>query len=188
MLNNLVKKHKNISMVLCGHECSEYVKQISATGEAGNTILQFLVDGQGVDDDFRNTKNGHAGLVAMFYFSADGKKVTTEYYSTIREQYLHDEGNTKTYDVNVVSVPQNVKDFYTVRHSAAETDYSSKDWADISTAADTAKQAMISGDATALNSATAALKSVINSKPKIDRATLNAALAAAEETLSGMLK
>ena len=180
MLNNLVKKHKNISMVLCGHECSEYVKQISATGDAGNTILQFLVDGQLVDDSFRNTKNGHAGLVAMFYFSADGKKVTTEYYSTLRDQYLHDADNTKTYNVNVVDVPQNVKEFYKLLHSVAEADYSVKDWSDISKAAEAAKHALLSGEAATLNAAAEAFKGVVSSKSKLDRSALNESLAKVE--------
>jgi len=180
MLNNLVKKHDNISMVLCGHECSEYVKQVSTTSEDGKNILQFLVDGQGVDRELQKQGRGHAGLVAMFYFSADGKKVTTEYYSTVREQYIHDAKNTKTYDVNVVSVPQIVKDAYKVIHSVSEADYSNADWAEISPALEAAKQTIATtADTTAINNATAALEASLVGKTKLDRSALNAALAAA---------
>ena len=181
MLENLVQQHENISMVLCGHECSEYVKQISTTGKNGNTVLQFLVDGQEVDRDLQKQGAGHAGLVAMFYFSADGKKVTTEYYSTIRKQYLHDEGNTKTYDVHVVDVPQNIKGIYQIMHSINEADYSANDWAEISTALEAAKQTIATTtDATALNNAAKDLQASLEGKAKLDRSALNAALEAAD--------
>ncbi len=178
MLHNLVKKHENISMVLCGHECSEYVKQISTTGDAGNTVLQFLVDGQGVDADLR-AENSHAGLVAMFYFSEDGKKVTTEYYSTIRDQYLHDGKNTNTYTVNTVSVPTEVKQFYALMHSLDSNDYSDIAWIHISNQLAQTKNIVLTSDsATERSAAVAALQTVVENA--IDRSELVDAIEDAE--------
>lgn len=79
----LVRKHANISLVLCGHDpCSQVV--VSQTeGDNGNIVTQMLVDGQSVD-----STDGRCGLVAILYFSEDGKNVTVEYYSTIREEYF----------------------------------------------------------------------------------------------------
>jgi len=179
MLNTLVKKHSNISMVLCGHECSEYVKQISATGEAGNNVLQFLVDGQGVDHDLR-AETGHAGLVAMFYFSEDGKKVTTEYYSTIREQYLHDFMNVNTYDVNTVTVPASVKTFYNLMHTLKASDFEAAAWNTISAKLASVKQVVItSKDINEIDREVAALQAVIEAA-NIDYSKLNRVIADAE--------
>ena len=146
MLNNLVKKHKNISMVLCGHECSEYIKQMSTTGDAGNTVLQFLIDAQKVDADLQAAGEGHSGTVAMFYFSKDGKKLTTEYYSTIREQYLHDSLNVNTYDVSVVEVPEAVKSFYTLMHSLDSKNYTAANWRKLQTKLAEVKQLVVTSN------------------------------------------
>ena len=179
MLENLVKKHSNISMVICGHECSEYIKQISATGEAGNSVLQFLVDGQDVDKKLHAAGDGLAGLVAMFYFSEDGSKVTTEYYSTYRDQYLHDTKNTNTYDVNVVSVPAEVTQFYTMMHSLDANDYSEAGWAAITDKLEEVKEVVVSSDdSTERTAAVAALQNVV--EEAIDRSELNEAIESAE--------
>ena len=180
MLNNLVKKHDNISMVLCGHECSEYVKQISTTTESGKTVLQFLVDGQGVDHDLRKEKS-HAGLVAMFYFSNDGKKVTTEYYSTIRDQYLHDAMNVNTYDVNTVEVPESVKTFYALMHSLDSKNYNSGAWAAISAKLEEVKQTVVTtSDMNEVDAAVASLQAVITATENLDYSNLAGAISAAE--------
>lgn len=79
----LVRKHENIVLVLCGHDpCSQLVVS-QTTGDHGNIVTQMLVDGQSVD-----STDGRCGLVAILYFSEDGKNVTVEYYSTIREEYF----------------------------------------------------------------------------------------------------
>ena len=83
MWNKLIKKHKNIVLVLSGHDPCDNVIMTQTKGENGNTVTQMLIDGQGVD-----AAQGASGLVAMLYFSEDGKKVSVEYYSTIKEQYF----------------------------------------------------------------------------------------------------
>ena len=180
MLNNLVKKHSNISMVICGHECSEYIKQISATGDAGNNVLQFLVDGQDVDKALDAAGDGLAGLVAMFYFSEDGKSVTTEYYSTIRNQYLHDDKNTNTYAVNVVEVSQPVQTFYSMMHTLDSSNYTTEEWAAISTQLEATRLVVIDKNSTddAIATAVSTLEEVV-AIAEIDYSELNAAISSA---------
>lgn len=101
MWNNLVKKHKNICMVLCGHECSDDILKVEGVGDHGNKIVQLLVDAQCVDRRLQQAGQGHAGIVAMLYFSEDGKTVSTEYYSTIREQYFKTE-NIYSFEIDLI--------------------------------------------------------------------------------------
>lgn len=97
MWENLVSKHSNIVLVMCGHVHSENVVISRKQGDKGNTVTQMLVDGQTLD----KTTEGGVGLVAMLYFSEGGSKVQVEYYSTIRgEWFLSD--NQFTFDLAVV--------------------------------------------------------------------------------------
>lgn len=80
----LVRKHENIVLVLCGHDSSAQLVLSQVKGDKGNTVSQLLIDGQGVED----SAEGSCGFVATLYFSEDGKDVTVEYYSTIKEKYF----------------------------------------------------------------------------------------------------
>lgn len=91
-----VKKHKNITMHFSGHRPSDNIVVSKAKGINGNTVTQILVDPQDVD-----AQRGAAGLVAMLYFSEDGKTVSTEYYSTIRDKFFLSENNL-TFTVDVI--------------------------------------------------------------------------------------
>ncbi len=91
----LVKKHDNIVLVLSGHDpCNNIIKREEA-GENGNNVVQMLIDPQGMD------WSDPLGMVAMFHFSEDGKTVQVEYYSTVKEQYYH-EDNQFTFTLNVI--------------------------------------------------------------------------------------
>ena len=96
--DKFVRKHKNIVLVLCGHDPYDYVRAVQSTGDHGNTITQLLIDGQGVD----LAQNG-MGLVATLYFSEDGRNLTIDYYSTIKKTHLMAENLTLTMDVVEVS-------------------------------------------------------------------------------------
>lgn len=109
MWNNLVKKHENICMVLCGHECSDLILKVDAVGDHGNKIVQLLIDTQDVDRRMQRAGLGHAGMVAMLYFSEDGKTVSTEYYSTIKEKYFMTE-NMYTFELDLVGDKDNGND------------------------------------------------------------------------------
>ena len=79
----LVSKHKNITMVISGHIPSDEIVVTQRKGDHGNTVTEILIDPQVVDKD-----RGACALVAMFYFSEDGKNLTIDYYSTARERYF----------------------------------------------------------------------------------------------------
>ncbi len=78
----LIRKHENIFMVLSGHIASDDVIMTEAKGDHGNTVYQFLIDPQDLDNSI-----GATGMVAILYFSEDGKNVAVEQYSTVRKQY-----------------------------------------------------------------------------------------------------
>ncbi|MBP3370691.1 MAG: metallophosphoesterase [Clostridia bacterium] len=79
----LMKRHENIVLVMSGHDPCDRVVMAQDKGKHGNTVTQLLIDPQGVD-----AAQGATGLVAMLYFSEDGKNVTLEYYSTVKEEYF----------------------------------------------------------------------------------------------------
>ena len=79
----LVRKHENIVLVLCGHDSCSQLVLAQTPGDNGNIVAQLLVNGQGVDDS-----EGASGLIAILYFSEDGKNVTVEYYSTVKNKYF----------------------------------------------------------------------------------------------------
>lgn len=93
----LVSKHSNIVLLLCGHTSGVDIVRRTDPGDNGNMVTQMMINPQEIDA----YTNGGAGMVAMFYFSEDGKNVQVRYYSTIREQYFLD--NTQfDFDLNVV--------------------------------------------------------------------------------------
>ena len=79
----LISQHKNITLVLSGHDPCDKVIMTQTKGVHGNIVTQMLIDPQGVD-----AAQGATGLVAMLYFSEDGKNVSVEYYSTVMEKYF----------------------------------------------------------------------------------------------------
>lgn len=83
MWEKLIKKHENIVLVISGHDPCSQIITTQTKGDNGNTVTQMLIDGQGVDSSL-----GGVGLVATFYFSEDGRDVTVDYYSTIKEKYF----------------------------------------------------------------------------------------------------
>ena len=96
MWEKFVKKHSNIVMVLSGHDPSAYVVVNQDKGEKGNVITQMLIDPQGVD------ASNLTGAVALLHFSADGSKVSVEYYATLQGAYYRSE-NQFDLEVEVVS-------------------------------------------------------------------------------------
>ena len=78
----LASKYENIYLVLSGHDPCSNVIVTQTRGAHGNVVTQMLIDPQGVD-----AAEGATGLVAMLYFSEDGKTLSVEYYSTVRDAY-----------------------------------------------------------------------------------------------------
>ncbi len=77
-----ISQYENIKLVLCGHIDCDNVQISEQIGVHGNTVKQILIDPQGMDKDI-----GPTGMVAMFYFSEDGRNVKLQYYSTVRDEY-----------------------------------------------------------------------------------------------------
>ena len=74
----LASQHKNIIMVLSGHDPNNDIVWRQDLGDNGNTVTQFLIDPQYLDQK----QDYKTGMVAMFYFSEDGSRVKVEYVST----------------------------------------------------------------------------------------------------------
>lgn len=95
MWDKLMKKHENIVLVLSGHDPCDNVVYAQDKGENGNLVTQMLVDPQGVDK-----AQGGVGLVTMLYFSADGKTMQVETYSTDKKAFFLEENQfTLTLDL-----------------------------------------------------------------------------------------
>ena len=90
--DKFVRKHPNICMVMSGHMTASDVVVSKKTGDYGNEITQILVDPQGLD-----TSSSPRGMVAMLYFSEDGKNVDVRYYSTITDKYRPNTSFTVSY-------------------------------------------------------------------------------------------
>ncbi len=99
--NKLVRKHENIVMVLSGHVDEDEIIVSERKGDSGNTVKQILIDPQTTDLAY---KEAGAGLVAMFYFSEDGKDVKVEYYSTILDKYYR-ENNQFSMSLDLIDEP-----------------------------------------------------------------------------------
>ena len=83
---NLIEKYENIDLVLCGHStCTGDNGPVykTVTGENGNKIVEMMINPQ----ELERAKLEAFGLVSMFYFGNDGKTITVEWYSTIRQAF-----------------------------------------------------------------------------------------------------
>lgn len=86
--NELVKHHENIVLVLSGHISDDRIVMKKSTGEKGNTITELLINPQGMDEGLSKAGDIPTAMVAMLYFSADGKSVDLRYYSTSKNTYF----------------------------------------------------------------------------------------------------
>ena len=93
----LVRRHENIVMVLSGHVAGNDVIKSEVYGDNGNKIIELLVNPQVLDDQCEGV-----GMVGMLYFSADGRTVDFEYYSTARDMYYR-EGSQFSFEMDRIS-------------------------------------------------------------------------------------
>ena len=82
MWEKCFSQHENVVMVLSGHDPWQHIAYRQDKGKNGNVVSQFLVDAQYVDRYI-----GSTAMVAMFYFSNDGKTLTVRYYSVAKDCY-----------------------------------------------------------------------------------------------------
>ena len=81
--DKFIKKHKNMFMVISGHYPSDDVLLKESIGEHGNTIMQFLVDAQGI------MMAGCESLVSMLTFDELNQKIYVNYESTTTRELFN---------------------------------------------------------------------------------------------------
>lgn len=87
MWEDYFSKYDNVVMIVSGHIGSDDIIMSQATGDNGNTVAQLLVNPQ--DLDYKLIQNGGqpTGMICLLNFSADGKTVQVEQYSTAYDQW-----------------------------------------------------------------------------------------------------
>ena len=77
----IVVKHDNVVLVLCGHVIASDIVKNEREGANSSAVTEILINPQSRDGQYKyDTK---AGMVAMLYFSNGGKDVRVEYISTV---------------------------------------------------------------------------------------------------------
>ena len=89
----VLRKHKNLVMVTCGHVDALNPVYSTKIGDHGNTVHQFLINPQGYDT--KEDENGSilkgkqdTGMVLYMNFSADCSKITFDNYATLLNKEL----------------------------------------------------------------------------------------------------
>lgn len=100
--DKFIRKYENIVMVISGHVPSEGIQVSEMVGDHGNSVKHILVDPQSIDGGAYETEGAALGMVAMFYFSDNGRTITTQYYSTVYDRYWKENGEL-TFTVNTIS-------------------------------------------------------------------------------------
>ena len=101
--DTIASKHKNVVMVLSGHSDGDDIQLLHSIGEQGNIVCQFMINAQYTDLTYDGT-----GIIAMFYFSEDGKNVQVRYYSTAKEKFFKDK-NQFNFEVAPAFVKMDVR-------------------------------------------------------------------------------
>ena len=94
--DNLISKHDNIVMVLCGHVGVDNIVRSTKVGDKGNTVTQIMINSQDLDAEI-----GSTGMLAFMYFSEDGQTVQLRQYSTVWDRYYGNASQT-TFAINVI--------------------------------------------------------------------------------------
>ena len=94
--DNLIKKHDNIVMVLCGHVGVDNIVKSTKVGEKGNTVTQIMINPQDLEAEI-----GSTGMLAFMYFSEDGKTVQLRQYSTVWDRYYGNASQT-SFEIPVI--------------------------------------------------------------------------------------
>ena len=74
--NQLVRRHKNVMMVVCGHLSSAYVGYRVDEADYGNRVHQMLVD-------YEKMKDGGCGFLRLLEFLPDKRTVQVRTYSPV---------------------------------------------------------------------------------------------------------
>ena len=94
--DELIRKHDNIVMVLCGHVGVDNIVNSTKMGDKGNTVTQIMINPQDLEAEI-----GSTGMLAFMYFSEDGKTVQLRQYSTVWDRYYGNESQT-SFEISVI--------------------------------------------------------------------------------------
>lgn len=158
MWDGFIKKHANITTVLCGHVSATDIVRRTHVGENGNVVQEIVVNPQDLDvlDNDGDGTTGKAGadaddmtgLVAIFYCAEDGTLLKTRYYSTLQGKFYGEENQI---DFSADVVPWGDKDgitftsdLHTVRDDITESPVSLE--AVVKRASGTGKEGFIVGN------------------------------------------
>lgn len=103
--DKFVKKHANISMVVCGHDPTTNIVKSTFTGDHGNKVTCLLIDPQYVE-----SKIYGLGCVALFHFSNNGEDISIEYYSTIQQKFFRT-CNQLSFSIDTVNSLSNIPNY-----------------------------------------------------------------------------
>ena len=92
--DKLLRKHANVSMVVCGHIGVDNIVCTEAVGDNGNTVHQILSDPQYSDE-----LAGGLGFVTLMHFTEDGSIMRMESYSTVMQKYFRETNYDLTLDL-----------------------------------------------------------------------------------------
>ena len=90
----LVSQHKNIDMILCGHNESTGIYTAYDTGVNGNKVLQVNCDLQNTDQSYKTV-----GATILARFNADGSEVSFNLYSAHHNLFIDSHSNDITFDL-----------------------------------------------------------------------------------------
>lgn len=85
MWEKFVRKHANITTVVCGHVYHEDIHVTTAIGDNGNVVTEIIANAQTTDVQLRMS-----GTIMIVRVSEDGTKANVNYYATHHNQYLKD--------------------------------------------------------------------------------------------------
>jgi hypothetical protein len=80
-----VRKHANITTVVCGHVYHEDIHVTTAIGDNGNVVTEIIANAQTSDVQLRMS-----GTIMIVRVSEDGTKANVNYYATHHGHYLKD--------------------------------------------------------------------------------------------------
>ena len=99
MWKKVYSRHSNVFMIVCGHATQANIPIYTVnSGKNGNTVYQFLINPQTYDLKDGQYGTQDQGLVMYMNFSADGKTISLNYYSTLLNKFL--KGANYTLDVS----------------------------------------------------------------------------------------
>ena len=101
MWENYFTKYDNIVMIVSGHIGSDDIIMTPAYGDNDNKVVQMLVDPQSLDNKLVKAGDTPTGMICLLNFSADGKNVQVEQYSTANGQWYMSTSQI-SFEMNVI--------------------------------------------------------------------------------------